>query len=385
MNNAIADSIEERFLEFIKRGEPPLDYERQLVRDQKKRIEAILRGENPPPYEVEIQPSSKCNLACEHCFGKCYKRLPNLLGKKEIKRIAEEIRDFQENGFKIEVAKFCGTTGEPLLNSTIAEGIDLFREMRKKIIVFTNGLWLDQKVDGRNETYSDCILKADKLNLSLDAGSEETFFRIKKVHGFDRIIKSLEQLVKRREVIESKLKIIISYVIGEENYHEVVPTTRLIKDIGADEIVFRVDFTNPENITRLSREIIGNLRAAREYRSPNFKIISPYSESEISDEESGIFTAGGKRCFNRYFWASIGPDCNLYACGHRTHGGVRSYGNLLEKSFRELWNSEKRLKDVKDLPDEHCIICSPSSMRRNDFMTFLASLPFIESQRLLER
>ena len=385
METIIQDSTEEKYLEFINRGEPPLDYERILVKDHKKRIEAILRGENPPPYEVEIQPSSNCNLACEHCFGKCYKRLPNLLGKKEIKKISEEIRDFQKNEFKIEIAKFCGTTGEPLLNSTIADGIDIFKEMGKKVIVFTNGLWLDEKIEGKNEIYSDYILKADKLNLSLDAGSKETFFRLKKVQGFERIIKSLENLVEKREENGSKLKIVVSYVIGEENYHEVVPSTRLIKNVGADEIIFRVDFTDPENISKLSNEIVGNLRAAREYKSQDFKIISPYSENEISDKKSGIFTSCGRKCFNRYFWASIGPDCNLYACGHRTHGGVKSYGNLLKKSFKELWNSEERLRDVKNLPDEHCLICSPSSIRRNDFMTFLSELPYENAINLLNK
>src|SRR4030042_1408194 len=111
------------FNAFLNRGEPPLDYEKAVVRDHKKRIEAILKGEYPPPYEVEIQPSSICNLRCEHCFGKDCRRLPNLIGKKKIKEIEKKREDFGKNGLKIKVAKFGGTPGGPLVPQIFATSI----------------------------------------------------------------------------------------------------------------------------------------------------------------------------------------------------------------------------------------------------------------------
>ncbi|GAI42186.1 unnamed protein product, partial [marine sediment metagenome] len=252
-----------------------------------------------------------------------------------------------------EIAKFCGTTGEPFINPVIIEGIELFKKLGKKIIIYTNGLNLEKKVENNGRLFLDYILEANKLNLSLDAGSEETFTKLKGSNGFSRIIKSLDKLVEKREKNDSDLNIVVSYVIGRKNYNEVVNATKIIRDIGADEIIFRVDFTDPKGIREISDIIINNLNEAKEYSNNGFKVNCAYSENEITKDDSA-FHSYGRKCFTHYFWACIGPDCELYACGHRTHGEVKSYGSLLDNSFRKLWINRERSENIKKLPDEHC-------------------------------
>ncbi|MFH1073061.1 MAG: hypothetical protein V1743_06550 [Nanoarchaeota archaeon] len=222
------------------------------------------------------------------------------------------------------------------------------------------------------------VAKADKINLSLDADCEQTFRDLKGCGGFERIIESLKSLVKVKQH-----KIVVSYVIGTQNYHGIVNAARLMKDIGADELWFRVDFTDAEGIRYLSREIIDSLKKAKELASPDFNIMSIYSEESIRGDTSG-FNSYGRKCFNSCFWACIGPDSSLYACGHRTHGGITSYGSLLEHSFKELWTSTQRKESVGNLPDTHCTYCSPSSTRRNEFMTFLSKLDNSERESIFE-
>jgi len=369
MKNINEKDIRKRFKEYLDKGYPY--YEKNILRDH-KRVQAILDGKNPPPYEIEIQPSSSCNLKCRHCEGRSYKRLPNLMGIKEIREIAEKINDFQEDDLKIEVAKFCGTTGEPFVNSTTTiEGIKLFRELEKKIVVYTNGLYLNE---GKNGEYYDELSKIARLNLSLDAGSEEVFTRLKSRSGFNRIINNLEGIIKKRSENNSRLNIVVSYVIGKENYEDVVNATKVIKDTGADELSFRVDFTDLEGIRDISDKIISELEKAKQYSNNGFKVISAYPKEAINGDDSA-FHSYSKKCFTSALWASIGPDCELYACGHRTHGDVKSYGSLLENSFEKLWNSKERLESVENLPGEYCTICSPFSSRANDFVTFLSELP----------
>jgi len=356
--------------EFLNKGESPLDYEKQLLKDHSKRISEIFRGKLIPPYELEIQPSSLCNLKCKHCFGKALSsnNLKNKITKKELNILAKKINEFKEENFSIEVVKFCGTTGEPLVNPSTMYGITLFKSLGKKIILFTNGLFLDRKLDGRE--YIDYILEADKINLSIDAGCEKTFKELKGKTGFKRIIKNIRKLVYKRNSLDKKLKIIISFVIGEINHKDILRITQISKDIGVDELIFRVDFTNPQRISELSEKIIKDVKEAKKFENPSFKVISVYSEENIRGDNSG-FNSYGRKCFNCYFWACIGPDCNLYACGHRTYSGVKSYGNLLNKSFKQIWKSKLRKRNITCLPDDNCKFCSPSSTRRNDFMTFL--------------
>jgi len=363
---------QEKFTKFLNRGESPCDYERQLLRKHEKRINAIFQGEIVPPYEVEIQPSSFCNLNCKHCFGKSLtsKKIENKIGKKEIHTIAKSIDDFKENGFKIENVKFCGTTGEPLVNPISLYAIPLFKGLGKKVIYFTNGLELDKKFE--NKPYRDYILEADELRLSLDCGSEKTFEEMKGKQGFDRTTKNLESLLEKKAQTKSNLRVIIGYVIGRKNYNEIVKTTSLMNNLGVDEIRFRVDFTDPDGVHKLSDEINYGLNKAKNQTKGNLRVLSVYSNKEIKEEH--IFHVDERKCFNQHFWACVGPDCNLYACGHRTYYEVEPYGSLLENSFRELWTGEKRKQNLKNLPDEYCKFCSPSSIRTNDFMTFLESL-----------
>ncbi|MFH1073060.1 MAG: hypothetical protein V1743_06545 [Nanoarchaeota archaeon] len=130
--------------EFLQRGEKPCDYEMQLLRD-KERIQAIFDGKIIPPYELEIQTTAVCNLKCGHCFGRDYERIKPQMTKSQIQTLGKRIEDFVEGEYRITVVKFCGTTGEPLLNPTTLYGIDLFKEMGKAVVVYTNGLFLDRK------------------------------------------------------------------------------------------------------------------------------------------------------------------------------------------------------------------------------------------------
>jgi hypothetical protein len=50
-----------------------------LVTKHSGRILKILEGKNPPPYEVEIQPSPYCNANCQHCWAKTIEPLKGKL------------------------------------------------------------------------------------------------------------------------------------------------------------------------------------------------------------------------------------------------------------------------------------------------------------------
>ncbi len=374
------------FREFLEKGESPCDYEKTLLQEHFDRVTYILTGGNPPPYELEIQPSSDCNLTCKHCFGRAYRKLPNKMTPEALEEIAKKVADFKQGGFEIDTVKFCGVTGEPLLNSAVLQAIRTFKDLGKKVIVFSNGVLLDHPVGSNGEQYLDHIVEADQLNLSLDAGSEKTFAKLKgKKEVFGNIIRSLESLVKKRESKGSNLQIDVSYVIGRQNYHEIAQAATLVKYVGVDNIKFRIDFTNTGQIRDLSEPIIKDLKRAKEFEGDGFKVIPVYSEGTITGNTTEL-NSYARQCFNSYFWASIGPDCELYACGHRTYCGVISFGSLLEKSFRDLWESPERLSTLKTLPDgHHCKICSPSSARRNDFMTYLSGLSLEEVKLLHDR
>ena len=360
---------EKKFQEFLNRGNPPCNYERQVLDQHSDRITHILEGGNPPPYELEIQPSSSCNLACKFCFGKDYPRLPNSIGEEEMKEIAKKIDDFRDGKFVVETIKFCGTTGEPLVNPQTPKAIRLFKSMGKNVIVFTNGLFLDKQLG--NEQYLDYVLDADSLNLSLDSGSESSFYFLKGRQGFGKITNTLEKMVAKRNSQKKNLWITIRYVVGRDNATEIIQATRLAREIGVNEIRFRADFTNGISHGEISEVVEEQLAKAKQYQQSEFAVNVAYSEGDIGSDKKR--TKG--LCFNSHFWACIGPDAELYSCGHRTYGGVRSFGSVLEHPLQELWNNPERRMCLSNLPDKFCDYCSPSSMARNELGRFLLEQP----------
>jgi len=375
LEKIVDQKVEARFLDYLTNGEPPCDYERQLMQAHFDRVMAIVEGELTPPYELEIQPSASCNLSCIHCLGRDYEPLEQIIDEEVMDIIAKRATEFNNEQFRIEVAKFCGTTGEPLVNRATAYGIKMFKDQGFKVIVFTNGLLLESKTGDGTETFIDAIQSADKLNLSLDAGSEEVFREIKGKTGFDRIIRSLAAASEK----DNAPYIVASYVIGIKNYQDILNAAKKVSEAGANEIRYRVDFTNIGEVHNISSTILAMLEQAKQYTSPTFKVNSVYSTGTIRTDDSEFHST---ECFNHNFWACIGPDANLYTCGHRTHGNVLSFGSLLDHSFRELWHSPDRERQVRSLPDNMCINCSPSSSRRNQFMTWLSKIP-VDSVRYL--
>jgi len=369
---------EQEFLRLLKRNSAPFDYEKQLFNDHFPRVVSALNGEHPSPYEIEIQPTSKCNLRCIHCFGTALtcERIPDKMGQKEFETIAQRIKDFKLGEHTVETVKFCGTTGEPLVNPATAQNIKLFKDLGKKVIFYTNGLWLNRTTPEGKE-YLDYVLDADKINLSLDAGSRETFINIKGVDGFDRIIDNLRRLVRKRDEEGSNLRIDVSYVIGSHNYKEIFLAAETAKDAGADNIIFRVDFANPDSVKPFIEEIKEQRLQTMKLKSDYFGISFAYSDEDLStsgEKTTSPFYSRGKKCYNHHFWACIGSDCNLYVCGHRTYNGVDSFGSVLDNSLEDLWLKKERLEKVEKLPDDKCKFCSPSCHRRDCLMKFLTGL-----------
>jgi len=72
-------------------------FELNFFRRQFHRIIKFLNNEDFLPYEIEIQPSSQCNVNCSLCWGE-QKRLPNTLCKQDnLKKILQMILKANES------------------------------------------------------------------------------------------------------------------------------------------------------------------------------------------------------------------------------------------------------------------------------------------------
>lgn len=374
----------EIFESYLENGEPPFNYERILTKEYNDRIVALFDGKNPVPYEIEIQPSAKCNANCNHCWGKSFNRLENdLVSKKNIDFISKRILEFQDEEFSLPRIKFCGSTGDPLTNPFIGYFVEKFYGKRKTRL-FTNGIAIGKNSEDLG--YLSSLAKLDILYLSLDAGTTDVLWRTKP--GARRRGISLDSILdgsRRMKELNPDLKVNVSYVITNSNFEDIVSATENVKDSGLDLIRFRIDLTNNNIPPKRLDYISNNLKRAKRFQDDSFLVVPIHSDEEIKAKNEATFGTrnSGLKCYTNLFWTCIGPDGKVYPCGHIVNPETKDYGSLFENTFKEVWSGKRKEDARKCLPGKFCSICSPFSLRTNKFMSFLDSLDKEESIKLI--
>ncbi|MFC1709948.1 hypothetical protein ACFL2J_07840, partial [Candidatus Omnitrophota bacterium] len=146
-------------------------YERNALVHYWDRVRSIILGETVAPYEIEVQPSSVCNLDCRSCIGKEFRPEERIdVSSEAMDRFIDYILEHNKiNRHKITRIKISGFFGEPLMaygptlsavQKLISAGID--------VGFFTNGLLLTEDVRR-------ALMGVAYVHISLDADSGESF------------------------------------------------------------------------------------------------------------------------------------------------------------------------------------------------------------------
>ena len=376
------------------RNDGPFNYEKNLLIDKARYLDALVEGKPFPPFEVEIQMSSKCNLHCRWCIGDEIQernfvlRLPDNINIDNIDNIIDSICEFRVDGLGIELVKFSGFIGEPLLNkkATLRAIQNLvFRNMR--IGLFTNGILMD-------DTTWDTLIHINYVHISLDAGRSSYFWLKERPGGvytqetFERVIENIAGLNQLRHERNTNLKINVGYIVVPGNHDQIYETTRLIKEIGADSIRFKCDIGERHNlkdsglIDYVRSEFI---RVKDDFESPEFKIYVIHSAEDMEKKSYKKWKCNDG-CLYHNFLATIGSDANIYLCDHNTSPGAISLGHainppseheppLVRSVFQQVWQGNRR----KYLTDGirytcQCGVCPPFGNDVNFFLSEILNL-----------
>lgn len=369
---------------IVDKGKPPFDYGNILLKNYNAHLVSYFNGENPIPYEIEIQPSSKCNANCSHCWAKNFPRLEDRLETfEDADLIIDRVLNFKKPGLSLPKIKFCGSTGDPLMNPIIDYIIDRFynkREMR----LFTNGIKIGEEKNNLN--YLNSLSKLNSIFLSLDAGTTETLWKIKKGAKARRI--GVEDILEGTKKIKEldDIRINVSYVITKDNYTEIPEATRKAKEHNSDLIRFRIDLDDRELSRTKSKEIIEGINNAKKYEDEKFKVIPIHSDEEIGEVDASHFSSKGLglKCYTNRFWTCVGSNGSVYPCGHIVSPETENYGSLFNQTFQEIWDGEKINYAREKTPGKLCTICSPFSLVVNEIMNEAKNMEKVDLFKMLE-
>ncbi|WP_300462900.1 radical SAM protein [Desulfobacula sp.] len=299
------------------------------------------------PIHVEIDPTSTCQQDCIRCS---YKQ--NIDGKRDYiihkqnarlpyDKFLDLIDELKTIGIK---AITLSGGGEPLIYPKIESIIDHILTSGIQIGVITN---LSTKID------TGLLSKAIWVRVSLDAASHkiyETVHRPKNQNAFSLVCENISSIIKKNDSIDLG----VNFLIQPENYSEIYDAARLVKKLGAKYIRFApVIATDHIDYEQLFGECDSLLQKSLSLIDDQFHVF-------ITKERFNSLKKNKKNysyCYKQKIHPLIGADGNIYPCCLLKYYDRHILGSILNDTFVNVWQGEKRKDWLSKLDVDLCPPC----------------------------
>lgn len=337
-------------------------YSVQKIMYHPDKLADIKAGKQVAPVQLQLMPNNSCNHNCSWC----YYRVPNnpkvLFDWKSYipwDILQQTLRDFKEMGGKC--VELTGG-GEPSIYPHFKE---MFREMINldlQYSLITNGVRITDEIGqliGPKMTWT---------RVSLDAGTKETY---RKVHrggkdDFDKAVKSIEYLRKYSQNPEFRLG--VGYVVCNDNYTEMYEACKIAREAGAHNFKVSAAFL-PEGKSYWEEE---TLKVGAEVSKKCLELATDdFQVYNIFDERIDNVMLGEqdyRYCGTKELLVVITGECGVYTCCTLSYTPNGLIGNLKDMSFKELWNSPKKIEMYDNFDAREKCKCPCLYEQRNRFI-----------------
>jgi len=301
------------------------------------------------PIYVQIEVTSNCNIKCLHCYnfwryGSTNKRkeLSILEWKKAIKILGEN-----------DIFYATITGGEPfIVKEKTYKLMDFLRKQNIRIIINSNATLIDQNEAKKLSTYP-----IEIFLVSLISSNSQQHNKIANSNfAFRKTVQGIKNLQK------ANINIAINMVASKLNYQNVYTTSKWvyenfgIKNFSATPICPSVQ---EHQILELSEketiDTFNQLLQLKRNIGLNVDILEVFPTCLFKDLEDEVVKTFSKRmCTAGNTTITIGSEGDIRVCSYDR----KSYGNILNESFRKIWKKMEIWRNNSLLPFEcrECII-----------------------------
>ncbi|MFH1202400.1 MAG: radical SAM protein [Candidatus Omnitrophota bacterium] len=283
-----------------------------LIERQKQHREEYISAY---PYWLTIDPTNFCTLRCPFCptgQGRG-SRTRGMLSWDNFKKVMDELGQYLIH------IDFCNW-GEPLLNKDIYKMVRHAKEYS-----------IDTKIDSNLNYFSekeaeDMIVSGlDKLIVSLDGATPETYSKYRIGGNFDKVLAHIKLLLKKRkELGKTNPYISWQFLVFKHNEHEIEEVQRIGKDIGVDHVGITKAFIGNKDWIPLNEEY------------------SNYKKEKIEGGlTSQYFKSSQDRTCN-WPWEGIviNPNGSVSVCCS-VEDEKDDFGNIFENPLKDIWNNDQ--------------------------------------------
>jgi MoaA/NifB/PqqE/SkfB family radical SAM enzyme len=301
------------------------------------------------PRSIQIECTTKCNLKCTFCELSYWTEKPADLQFDIIHKMIDHLP-------KLKRIDLTGI-GESLMNRDFFKIVE-FLKARGLYVTFNDNFTLMTEQAALRITE----LQVDQIFLSLDGATKQTYEQIRVGANFDKVIANARRLIQiKHEFGERRPEVKINTVVCLNNYRELPGIVELASDIGIGMVQF-VNVITFDSTTGLDTESIRRdvqnvfTEAVKRARSLGVRI-----KIELFDK---LPVQGCDFPWRRNFVTYDGylhPCCYTTQTGDRKAQNGRSFGNLITRSFSEIWNGpaypefrRKMRQGILPSACEHC-------------------------------
>lgn len=315
------------------------------TRDQQM-LDFIYKN-RPMPDFIEVETSTHCNLKCTMCERTYWKENSQNMTYAQFCHILNQFPRL----------KWIGLTGigESYMNPDFEKMLKECKRRGLFIENFDNFTLLDS-----NHAKKLVELKVDKLYVSLDAATKETYEKIRVGAKWETVIENIKTLCTLKKVYNSyEPELWFHFIVSKDNKHEMIKYLEMINELGID--CKQVQFT-----------IL--LHAYNEIKDKFIEVTSEEKDAVMAKgEELGInvsFNMNTQNCAvpksNCALWmmpfifvdGTVITCCSMNEQNDRPWQKSVSLGNIFENSAREIWYGEKYVNMCKAIREgKDCAQC----------------------------
>lgn len=292
--------------------------------------EALKSAPMDAPISINLDVTTACNYRCDHCVDM---DILNTGIRYEHDKLKDSLTMLAERGMR-SVIVIGG--GEPTTYPGFEDIIRHLKSLKQRVGVVTNGSLL-KKI----EAVADCLEPSDWVRLSLDSGSNETFFAMhkpgKKSITLDWICSGIAPIKKVNPHFQIGYSYIIVWKDCEandakiiENIDEMTMAAERAKKAGFDYISYKPFLTrsplNNAEIVELAdqadiidpvmKRIQEQLDLARQHEGPGFRIVESTNLRVYRNGSYRDYTHQPVNCHMQYFRQVLSPlglfNCPVY-------------------------------------------------------------------------
>lgn len=318
----------------------------------------------PYPSYIEIEVTTRCGLKCIMCEHTYWKEKNRDMSFSEFKSIVDQFPGL----------KWIGLTGigESFLNKDFikmlgyVKGKDIFVEL------YDNFYFLD------NKTIKELFeLGIDKIFISLDAATKETYEKIRVGSNFGKVVNNLKTLFRLKKERKAYFpQIGFHYIVNKLNLKEIPQYIDLVHSLtnGQNTVIrFTRMLHSFKEVENLFTEIPPEIIKLSEDKAKKLGIEVDWN-ADVPTEKPSLEKCTEWTMPFVFATGDVIPCCAGNEAGNRDFQKRTALGNVFEKSFKEIWKGQKytdlrkKLKEGKVPPA--CINCSlyklPEKNKTND-------------------